>query len=167
MNKEDKKTRHGFWFGIFSGAALGALLVGAIAAAGPALAFRAFEHRAGGHRVGDPAAIAERAEFAADFVLSRVDATEAQQVEVKRILSDTIADVTPLAEQHRANRDALHTELAREVIDPAAIEQLRQSEMALADQASRELTEALTGFAQILTVDQRNQLMEMGRRFHR
>ena len=82
----------------------------------------------------------EHVELAAALVLGRVDATEEQQVEVKRIVADTLGGLQPLAEQHRANRDALHTELGRDAIDPVVIEQLRQSEMALADSASRELS---------------------------
>ncbi len=61
----------------------------------------------------DPEAARERAEFAASFILERVDATEEQQAEVKRIVSETILDLVPLAEEHRANRDALHTEDVR------------------------------------------------------
>ncbi len=163
---ERRAKRHGFWFGIVIGGLAGALLAGAVAgAAGPVLAAKAFGHGFGRVSLQDPEAVQERAEFAASFVLERVNATDAQQAEVKRILSETIGDVIPLAEEHRANREALHSEFSQVVIDAEAIERIRRAEMVLAEQASRELTEAFTGFAQTLTAEQRNELMEMGRRF--
>jgi Spy/CpxP family protein refolding chaperone len=164
---ERRATRHGFWFGILVGGLAGALIAGAVAgAAGPVLAAKAFSHGFGRASLQDPEAVRERAELVASFILERVDATEAQQAEVERIVSDTISDVFPLVEEHRANREALHSELSQVDIDADAIERIRQAEMVLAEQASRELTEALTGFAQTLTAEQRRQLMEMGRRFH-
>ena len=167
-----RATRHGFWFGIFVGGLLGALLAGVVVTgatvfASPAMAAKAFGHRFGGHGLQDPEVARERAELAAEFILDRVDATDAQQADVKRIVSDAIDSLVPLSEQHRANRDALHDELGRVEIDPEAIEQLRQSEMALAESASRELAEALTAFAQTLTAEQRAELLEMAHRFHR
>lgn len=167
-----RATRHGFWFGIVIGGLLGALVAGAVVSAAtfstsPVLAAKAFGHGFGRSGLEDPELARERAELAARFILERVDATEAQQEEVKRIVSETIVDLVPLAEEHRANRDALHVELARVEIDPEALERIRQSEMTLADAASRDLTEALTAFAQTLTAEQRNELIEMAHRFHR
>ena len=81
-------------------------------------------------------------------------------------MSQTILELVPLAEEHRANRDALHSEFSQVVIDGEEIERITLDEMVLAEQG-RELTEAFTGFAQTLTVEQRNELMEMAERFHR
>ena len=170
-NDKRRSTRHGFWFGIFVGGFAGALLVGAVAtatvAAAPAIATRAIGHRFFGHGSADLEAMQERAELAAAFIVGRVDATDEQQAEVKRIVSDTLGNLQPLAEQHRALRDAFHTELSRDTIDPVAIEQLRQSGMALADSASRELSQAVTAFAQTLSSEQRAELSEMAHRFRR
>ena len=163
-----KSTRHGFWFGIFAGVLLGALLAGAVAgAAGPVLASRAFSHGFGKASLENPEALKERADFAASFILERVDGTEAQKAEVSRIVSETIDDLLPLAEAHRVNRQAIHDEFSKADINPEAIEEIRRSSMELADQASREITEAFTEVASTLTVEQRNELMEMGNRFHR
>lgn len=166
---EHTATRHGFWFGVFVGGLLGALGAGALVgaasvSASPVLAAKAFGHGFGRVSLQDPEAVRERAEFAASFILERLDATEDQQAEVKRILSETILDVIPLAEEHRANREALHSEFTQVVVDADAIERIRQAEMVLAEQASRELTEAFTRFAQTLTAEQRNQLIRMGER---
>lgn len=162
-----RATRHGFWFGVFVGALGGALIAGAVAgAAGPVLAARAFGHGFKGGGLHDPAALKERAEFAASFILNKVDATDEQQAEVSRIVSGTIDDLVPLAAEHRVNRQAFHDEFSRADINPEAIEDIRRAEMALADQASRELTEAFTAFAATLTVEQRSELMEMAHRVH-
>jgi Spy/CpxP family protein refolding chaperone len=166
--REHRPTRHGFWFGIVVGGLLGALLAGAVAgAAAPVLASRALSHGFGRASLEDPEALKERAAYAVGFILDRVDGTDAQQAEVERIVSDTIDDLVPIAVEHRSNRQALHDEFSRADINPDAIEQIRQSEMDLADQASRELTEAFTAFAQTLTVEQRAELMEVAHRFHR
>lgn len=165
---EHKATRHGFWFGILAGGLLGALVTTAVAGvAAPVLASKAFSHTFGRASLQDPEAVRERAEFAAGFILERVDASEEQQAEVKRIVSATVDDLIPLAEEHRVNRQALHDEFSRAEINAAAIEAIRQSEIQLVDQASREITEAFTAFAQTLTVEQRAELMEMAQRFHR
>ena len=166
-----RSTRHGFWFWIFVGGLAGALLAGTVAtatvAAAPAIAARAFGHRFSGHGPQDLEAMQERAELATAFILGRVDATDEQQAEVKRIVSDTLGNLQPLAEQHRAQREAFQIELGRDTIDPVAIEQLRQSGMALADSASLELSEAITALAQTLSAEQRAELMDMAHRFHR
>ena len=174
MESNDKRraTRHGFWFGIFVGALLGGLVAGAVVSvatvsASSVLAARAFGHGFGRAGLQNPESARERAEFAASFILERVDATEEQQAEVKRIVAETIGDLVPLAEEHRANRDALHTEFSQVVIDGEEIERIRRAEMVVAEQASRELSEAFTGFAQTLTAAQRGELMEMAERFHR
>ena len=139
----------------------------ATVSASPVLAAKAFGHGFGRAGVQDPEAARERAEFAASFILERVDGSEEQKAEVKRIVAETIGDLVPLAEEHRANRLALHSEFSQVVIDAEEIERIRRAEMVLAEQASRELTEAFTGFAQTLTAEQRNELMEMAERFRR
>ena len=121
-NDKRRATRHGFWFGVVVGGLLVALVAGvavsaATVSASLMLAAKAFGHGFGRAGLQDPEAARERAEFAASFILERVDATEEQQAEVKRIVSQTILDLVPLAEEHRANRDALHSEFSQVVID--------------------------------------------------
>jgi Spy/CpxP family protein refolding chaperone len=101
------------------------------------------------------------------WILGRVDATEAQQDEANRIVSETIGDLVPLVQEHRANRETLHAELGREILDESVLERVRSSEVALVDRASKELMEALVQFAAVLTPEQRAELHEMARRFHR
>lgn len=170
MSEETKthrrRTRHGFWFGLVAGAVGGAVLASALAMATPVLAARAFSQGHGGRGSADPEARLERARFAAAFVLDRLDATESQKSDADRIVTDALAALGPLGEQHRAHRGALHAVLARPVVDGEEIERLRRLEMELAEAASVELASALTALANTLTPEQRAELLEMGERFH-
>ena len=161
--------RHGFFFGLVAGGLFGALAAGAIAtAASPAGALFKHGHRMGRHGgLNDPELARERANMAASFILNRVDGTEAQQAEVERIVSAAIDGLIPLAEEHRSNREVMHSILSATEIDPQAIEDLRRSQLELADRASLELSRALTEFAQTLTAEQRAELLAMAERFHR
>jgi hypothetical protein len=148
------------------GAAGGAALVGtATVSASPLLAAAAF-HRPfarGGHL--DPDRARLHAEFATAFVLERVDATEAQKAEAKRIVSEALNELLPLAATHRENREAIREELTRAEIDPEAIERLRQAEMELFESGSRKLTEAVVAIARTLDEGQRAELAEMIRAY--
>jgi hypothetical protein len=166
--RRDRPTRHRFWSGIvlggLLGAAAGAALVGTAAvSASPFLAAAAF-HRPfarGGHL--DPERARAHAEFATAFVLERLDATEAQRTEAKRIVSEALDELLPLAAAHRENREAIREELTRSEIDPEAIERLRQSEMELFEIGSKKLSEAVIAVARTLDEGQRAELAEMAR----
>ncbi len=163
-------TRHGFWLGILLGGLVGAVAGGAlvstagVSAASIATA-RGFHGRFGERFAEHPERAKEHVEFATDWVLSRVDATDEQKAQARQIADRTIDALVPLAQEHRANRETLKTELAKVEIDSAAVERIRQSEVGLVDNASKELTTALTELAQTLTPEQRNQLLEHAKRF--
>jgi len=163
------RSRHGFWFGLAAGGLLGVALSGAVALGAGALAAG---HLGGGHarrgffRHEDPERAREHMELATDFILSRVDATEEQRVQAKRVVSETFDDLLPLVQQHRSNHETFVEEMTRADLDPEAIERLRRSQVELFDQASKELSGSLTELAGILTPEQRVELLEMARRFH-
>ncbi len=173
QDKDERRTRHGFWFGVFLGAGLLATLgttafVTSKVSAAPLAAMTALHghgFRHGG--IHDPEMAKARAELVVEFVLGRVDASDAQQSRAKQIVTQAIDELLPLAETHQANRENLRSELTRSDFDPDAIERFRQSELALADTASKELAEALIELAQTLTPEQRAELGEMAERFHR
>ncbi len=123
----------------------------------------------GQHRFGasDPDLARERADFAIEWVLGRVDATDAQIEQVKGVVGSSFDEIWPLAEQHRTNHKALVTELSQTTIDRAAIEEIRKAELELAEQASSRLVDALANVAEVLTPEQRNELIEQAQRFHR
>ncbi len=83
------------------------------------------------------------------------------------MVGSSFDEIWPLAEQHRTNRKALVTELSQTTIDRAAIEEIRKAELELAEQASSRLVDALANVAEVLTPEQRNELIEQAQRFHR
>jgi Spy/CpxP family protein refolding chaperone len=86
---------------------------------------------------------------------------------VNAIVAGAVDDLFKLRDQHQANRAALHTELmGAATIDRAALEETRKSEMALADQASKRLVQALADIAEVLTPEQRQALAERIHRHH-
>jgi protein CpxP len=169
-DRPHRKTRHGFWFGIALGGVLGAIIGGAAFSAARVsaapMAMKAFSGRFAGHGLQDPERAKAHAGLATDFVLGQVDATDSQKEEAKRIAERTIDALVPLAETHRANRESLAAELSQPTIDRGAIETIRQSEAALAESLSREVTTALVDLAETLTPEQRSELLEMAQRFH-
>lgn len=165
-----RKTRHGFWFGIAIGGVLGGVLgaaafTAASVSAAP-MALKAFAGRHPGHGLQDPERAKEHVGLATELVLGRVDATEDQKEEAKRIAERAIDALVPIAETHRANRESLVAALTRPTIDRGAVETIRQSEVALAESLSREVSTALVDLAETLTPEQRSELLEMAARFH-
>jgi Spy/CpxP family protein refolding chaperone len=159
-----RRSRHGFWSGVIAGALFGALLTGAVAVGAKALAAG---HPGGGRwghfRHEDPERAREHLELATDWILSRVEATDDQKGQAKRVVSETF---DALLQEHRSNHEALAEEMTKASLDPEAIERLRQSQVELIDRASKELTTSLTEIAGVLTPEQRAELAELIRRFH-
>jgi hypothetical protein len=48
-----------------------------------------------------------RIEFATDWILSRIEASEAQHQQVKALVQATVQDLAQMREQHHRNRQAL------------------------------------------------------------
>ncbi len=114
-----------------------------------------------------PEAMRERADFMADRLLSKVDATADQKSRVKGILAGAIDDVEKLRAAHQANRDAAIAALSAETIDRDRLEVLRSAEMVLASNASERITRALADAAEVLTPAQRKTFAEMAQHFRR
>ena len=62
-----------------------------------------------------------RIEFATDWILSRIEASDAQRQQVKAIVQATIQDLMPMRAQHHQNRQALLQALAQPTIDRATL----------------------------------------------
>jgi Spy/CpxP family protein refolding chaperone len=163
-----RRARHGFGFGLLTGGLLGVALSGAVALGAGALAAG---HLGGAHgrrgffRHEDPAAAREHMALAADWILTRVDATEDQKAQAKRIVSEAFDDLMPLVEEHRSNHETFFEEMTRASLDPEAIERLRQDQVELFDRASRALSGSLTELAGVLTPEQRAELVSMAQKF--
>lgn len=103
----------------------------------------------------------------ADRLLGHVDATDDQRAQVDVVLDGLAPKLFDL----KAEKDALHEDavavLGAPTVDRAALEEVRQDGLALADTASKELVDAIAQVAAILAPDQRTQLLEDAERWHR
>jgi Spy/CpxP family protein refolding chaperone len=157
-----RRRSHGF---------LGGFVLGALLGAAVTIGVGAYSHGSPGgwgHAGYDTTAATaiERAEFATDFVLSRVNADESQRQKAKAIVRDTINELFPLKLEHQVSRQAFVDSLSQPSIDRAALEQIRQSEMQRANTASTRLVQAIADIADVLTPEQRIQLIELARFHH-
>ena len=162
------RSRRRFLAGLLIGGLVGSLLVGGIGAYSYAhnslgLRFHGGYHRHGTH---DAETVGKRAEFATDWILSRVDASEEQRLRVNAIVQDAINDLFPMLEQHGGNRQALRDALVQPTIDREALGEIRRAELQFAEAASDRLVKALADAAEVLTPEQRSKLAELAGRFH-
>jgi Spy/CpxP family protein refolding chaperone len=156
--------RRRFFAGLLAGTALGGLLATGISAwshDGPGFG------RCGGRHACSPEAQRERLEFATDWVLKKADATEQQKQQVKGIVQAAAQELAPIREQHHQHRDAFLAALTRPTVDRQALEQLRQAELQLAEAASTRIVQALADVADVLTPEQRTQLVKLAEQFRR
>jgi protein CpxP len=70
-------------------------------------------------------------------------------------------------EQHMKNRQAFMDALSQPTVDRAALQQIRQSEIQLAESASDRFVTAIADAADVLTPEQRGKLVEMANQFRR
>ncbi len=175
LQHEEKKarrtSRHGFWAGIVLGGLLGAATAGGFiltgsqaVAAGKLMGGMGHFHHHGSPV--SPELARERAAFAIDFVLSRVDASEDQREQIKAIVGNSIDDLFPLVDQHKINRESFVAEFSKPTMDRDVLEQLRLNGLEMADQASTRLVAAIADAAEVLTPEQRNELIELAQKFH-
>jgi Spy/CpxP family protein refolding chaperone len=91
-------------------------------------------------------------------MLDEVGASAEQKSRIEAILR---AGFAPMADMHSdmaKTHAGLHAILTAPTIDRAALEQLRASEVARIDQASRSATKAIADAAEVLTPEQRAKL---------
>jgi len=121
--------------------------------------------RWGGHAM-SPEAAKEHLQIASKWLLRDIDASPEQQDRVNAIVAGAVDDLFRLRERHQQNRDAFHRQLAGATVDRAALEEIRKSEMGVADEASKRLVQALADVSDVLTPEQRQALAERIHRHH-
>jgi protein CpxP len=167
------RSRRRFLTGMVAGGFLGSLLVGGInlyshAQPGPGWWFRAGHGPGGSWRQGayDPDMVQARIEFATDWILSRVEASDEQRQQVKAIVQATVQDLAPMREQHHQNKQTMLQSLTQPTIDRMALGDIRRAELQLAETASERMVAALADVAEVLTPEQRTRLAEFMSRWH-
>ena len=156
-------SRRRFGFAALFVAALVGLVGGGLA--GTALAFGpgGFGHFGGWrghHREGpmDPAHAREHAEHVVGYIAWAVDATPEQKQKLMTIASGVAKDLMPVHEKMRAAHGRMEQILRAPQVDRAAIEAFRAEHIALADDVSKRLAQALADAAEVLTPQQRAKL---------
>ena len=143
-----RRTRRGIFGGVLAFALAGVL-------APASFAQPHFGHWGGAR---DIESAQEMAALRVKHMLKRVDATAEQQTKIKTIVEAAVKDTYPLREQRGAARAEAHKLLAAPIIDRAAVETLRGRQVALHDQASRLMMQAMLDAAEVLTPAQREKL---------
>lgn len=167
------RSRRRFLAGLMTGGLLGSLVAGGVSVYAHFKPQHGWGSHAGHgfwghHRHGnDPAAAAERAEFATDWLLRHIDASAEQRQQIQTIVQRTVADLGQVREQWQTNRQALLDLLSQPTIDRQALTELRQTGLQQIDQASQQAVTALVDVAEILTPEQRARLRDTMSRFHR
>jgi Spy/CpxP family protein refolding chaperone len=109
----------------------------------------------------------DQAANGADRVLDYVDATDEQRADVQAIVQDAVPDGMALRQQGRGLKAELHDALLAEQVEADEVEGIRQDGLALADRATALGMDVLVDLAQVLTLEQREQLADRARSFHR
>jgi Spy/CpxP family protein refolding chaperone len=134
---------------------------GLIGAAATGVGWKAYAH--GGWRRGEPLTEARVERLLQHFYIE-IDATEEQKQRLGPIVREAVRELAPLHQRVHAARAQAIALLSADQIDGAAVEKLRAEQIALAEQASQRLTQALVEAAQVLTPAQRK---ELAQRFER
>jgi|ERR1051325_10491383 Spy/CpxP family protein refolding chaperone len=113
----------------------------------------------------DSDAMAKRTDLMVRFMLSGVDATDAQQTKIADIAKSAISELRILREKHTDGHKAVAALLSQPNIDRAAIDSLRAEQIQLADAASRRIAQALADAAEVLTVGQRAVVVDRVQQF--
>jgi len=154
--------RRGILYALLGGAALVALVAARPIAAAIQDVGGLHRRWAGhwGHHEMNPQAAKEHLHTAAKWALRDIDATQEQQDRVNAIVAGAVDDLFRLRQQHQENREAFRAQLGGATVDRAALEEIRKSEMGLADQASKRLVQALADASDVLTPEQRQALVD-------
>lgn len=93
-------------------------------------------------------------------VLDRIDATPEQEEKIWAIVDKARAEMRPVMREFRGSREEIAELLGAATIDKAAVEALRAERMAQLDEASKKMTATIVEAAEVLTPEQRAELIE-------
>ncbi|HEU4431357.1 MAG TPA: Spy/CpxP family protein refolding chaperone [Myxococcota bacterium] len=101
-----------------------------------------------------------------EWMLRDVDASDEQLDRITQVATTTVTELRGLHDAHRGAREQVTTALGGATVDRAALETLRAEHIAAADEASRKITDALAQIAEVLTPEQRAELVAQHAKHH-
>jgi len=93
-------------------------------------------------------------------MLDRVNATPEQRTQIQQIRQKQAGEMRGQREAGRALRQQLMAQFAQPTVDAAAVEALRQQQLAMHDAASKRMTAAMLEVSRVLTPEQRKQMAD-------
>lgn len=93
-------------------------------------------------------------------LLDRVNATPEQRAQIQQIVQANAAEMRTQHEAGRALREQAMALFAQPTVDPAAVEALRQKQVAMHDAASKRMSTAMLEISRVLTPEQRKQMAD-------
>jgi Spy/CpxP family protein refolding chaperone len=100
-------------------------------------------------------------------MLDEVDASDAQRKAIAPLVDRAAASAHEIHSQGEELHDELLAILTAESIDRVALESVRLQAVALVDQASQEMVDAMGGMAEVLTPEQRKEIARKAESWHR
>lgn len=157
MAQERSRFRTVLLAGAFTVLGLGAIgTVGAVQAQG------FFHEMRGGPNFHGPMAC-----FMVEHALKSLDATDEQRADIREIMEDAAAEIRTLIDGVDDPKEQFTTLLSAQTLDRNAFETLRQQMLETGDAVSVRAMEALLDAAEVLTPEQRVELIENGKSFDR
>lgn len=104
--------------------------------------------------------VREHMGFVSDHALDEVDATDAQYASIEAILDEAAPKIVDTHQEARALKQRLRETLIADPTNRAALEEIRQEGLALADRASSDAMDKLSEAAAVLTPEQRATLAD-------
>ena len=144
----------------------------AVGLSGVALAWGGADHGHPDHgdrhwgRHFDAERVRERVGFGIEYGLRKLDATTQQQDQILSITDAAIDDLIRLHATHPRPHAELQALISAETLDRDGLEALRKVQLTLIDQFSRRLLDAATDSLAVLTLGQRQKLLEQFARHH-
>lgn len=93
-------------------------------------------------------------------MLDRVNATPEQRTQIQQIMQKQAGEMRGQREAGRALRQQVMAQFAQPTVDAAAVEALRQQQLAMHDAASKRMTAAMLEVSRVLTPEQRKQMAD-------
>ena len=127
-----------------------------------------FGHRSFGHRGHDAERAREHMQYAAGWMLARLEVEDDVQDRVQARLEAAFDELAPLIEEHMNTHESFAaTLLGADEVDRDELEVQRQAAMAAADRTTSIVTHAFADIAAMLSPAQREQIAERLGRHHR